>query len=201
MSRRSSSVAFNLTNILEAKVFEKNDTSGKPKKIKLIDNFGISTSYNVFADSLKWSPISMGLRTTLFDNIGVSANSSFSLYGLSKTGGTIGTFAYAQNKKLMRLTNFSVSLDFDLGRLITGDKEKPGQGAAQGGSPPVTPAGQEDGVSGFQAGQNQASSLYDEYGYYIFDVPWSMRVSYNINYIKPAFKSSLNSDTFSKRNM
>ena len=191
LSNRSGTVSFNLTNILEAKVFEKNDTATKPKKIKLIDNFGISTSYNIFADSMKWSPISMGLRTTLFDNIGVSAGSSFSLYGLSKTGEAIGTFAYAQNKKLMRLTNFSVSLDFDLGRLITGDKEKPGQGAVQGGSQPVTPSGQEEGVGGFQAGQNQASSLYDEYGYYIFDVPWSMRVSYNINYIKPAFQSVL----------
>jgi hypothetical protein len=191
LARRSGNLAFSLTNILEAKVFEKNDTSVKPKKIKLIDNFGITTSYDIFADSMKWSPISMGLRTTLFDNIGVSANGNFSLYGLSKTGGTIGTFAFAQNKKLMRLTNFSVSLDFDLARLITGDKEKPGQGDVQGGSRPVTPTGQEEGVSGFQPGQNQSTSLYDEYGYYIFDVPWSMRVSYNINYIKPAFKSVL----------
>ena len=29
-----------LANILEAKVFEKNDTSTKPKKVKIIDNFG-----------------------------------------------------------------------------------------------------------------------------------------------------------------
>ena len=192
LSARSGNIAFSITNILEAKVFEKNDTATKPKKIKLIDNFGISTSYNIFADSMKWSPVSMGLRTTLLDNIGVSANSSFSLYGLSKTGGTIGTFAYAQNKKLMRLTNFSVSLDFDLGRLITGNKEKKGQGAAQEGIRPVTPAmSQGEGMSGIQARENQTSSLYDEYGYYIFDVPWSMRVSYNFNYSKPAFKSIL----------
>jgi uncharacterized Rmd1/YagE family protein len=192
LSARSGNIAFSITNILEAKVFEKNDTATKPKKVKLIDNFGISTSYNIFADSMKWSPVSMGLRTTLRDNIGVSANSSFSLYGLSKTGGTIGTFAYAQNKKLMRLTNFSVSLDFDLGRLITGDKEKKGQGVTQEGSRPVTPAmGQQEGMGGIQARENQTSSLYDEYGYYIFDVPWSMRVSYNINYSKPAFKSIL----------
>jgi uncharacterized Rmd1/YagE family protein len=191
LSARSGNIAFSITNILEAKVFEKNDTATKPKKIKLIDNFGISTSYNIFADSMKWSPVSMGLRTTLLDNIGVSANGSFSLYGLSKTGGTIGTFAYVQNKKLMRLTNFSVSLDFDLGRLITGDKEKKGQGATQEGSRPVTPAMGPEGMGGIQARENQASSLYDEYGYYIFDVPWSMRVSYNINYSKPAFKSIL----------
>jgi hypothetical protein len=42
-----------------------------------------------------------------------------------------------------------------------------------------------------QANRNQESSMFDEYGYSIFDVPWSMRVSYNINYSKPAFKSML----------
>jgi len=191
LSTRSGSISFNLTNILEAKVFEKNDTSGKPKKVKIIDNFGISTSYNVFADSMKWSPVSMGLRTTLLENIGVSANSSFSLYGLSKSGTTIGTFAYAQNKKLMRLTYFSVSLDFDLGRLISGDKDK--QATA---SPPQSNRSglsSQDQVQGMtdQANRNQESSMFDEYGYSIFDVPWSMRVSYNINYSKPAFKSML----------
>ncbi|MBP1665527.1 MAG: hypothetical protein H6Q23_387 [Bacteroidetes bacterium] len=191
LSTRSGGISFNLTNILEAKVFEKNDTSGKPKKVKIIDNFGISTSYNVFADSMKWSPVSMGLRTTLLENIGVSANSSFSLYGLSKSGTTIGTFAYAQNKKLMRLTYFSVSLDFDLGRLISGDKDK--QATA---SPPQSNRSglsSQDQVQGMtdQANRNQESSMFDEYGYSIFDVPWSMRVSYNINYSKPAFKSML----------
>jgi uncharacterized Rmd1/YagE family protein len=192
LSGRSGSVSFSITNILEAKVFEKNDTSTKPKKVKIIDNFGISTSYNIFADSMKWAPISMGLRTTLFNNVGVSANSNFSLYGLSKNGTTIGTFAYAQNKKLMRLTNFSVSLDFDLGQLIRGDKEKKGTGTIQQGNRPVTSAlGQEEGAGVVQPGMNQTASLYDEYGYSIFDVPWSARVSYNINYSKPAFNSVL----------
>ena len=193
LSKRSSNITFNLTNILEAKVFEKNDTSGKPKKVKIIDNFGISTSYNVFADSIKWSPVAMGLRTTLFDNVGVSANSSFSLYGLSKSGTTINTFAYAQNKKLMRLTNFSVSLDFDLGKLIGGDKDKnkttTGPSRQNTGSAP-SPQNQQQGAMN-QADRDQSGSMYDEYGYSIFDVPWSMRVSYNINYSKPAFRSLL----------
>jgi uncharacterized Rmd1/YagE family protein len=135
----------------------------------------------------------MGLRTTLFDNVGVSANSSFSLYGLSKSGTTINTFAYAQNKKLMRLTNFSVSLDFDLGKLIGGDKDKnkttTGPSRQNTGSAP-SPQNQQQGAMN-QADRDQSGSMYDEYGYSIFDVPWSMRVSYNINYSKPAFRSLL----------
>jgi hypothetical protein len=191
LSKRSGSVSFNLTNILEAKVFEKNDTSGKPKKVKIIDNFGISTSYNIFADSMRWSPVSMGLRTTLFNNIGISANSNFSLYGLSSKGAPIATFAYSQNKKLMRLTSFIVSLDFDLGQLIGGEKNKKSAGSSQqgGGSGPQATNQAERMTNA--PNPDQGGLPVDEYGYAIFDVPWSMRVSYNLNYLKPAFKSTL----------
>lgn len=193
LSRRSSNISFNITNILEAKVFEKNDTSGKPKKVKLIDNLGIATSYNVFADSMRWSPVSMGMRTTLMNNIGVSANSSFSLYGLSKRGTPINTFAFEQDGKLMRLTNFSVSLDFDLGRLLTGEKDRSPQQAARSATSGPSSQGMmnEDDARNMSRPGDATSMLFDEYGYYIFDVPWSMRVSYNINYSKPGFKSNL----------
>lgn len=190
--KRSGSVSFNLTNILEAKVFEKNDTATKPKKIKLIDNFNIATSYNIFADSLNWSPVTMGLRTTLMNNIGISANSAFSLYGLSKTGTPIAITNLAQNGSLLRLTNFTVSLDFDLGQLISGNKDKkgtsaPGQNSALSGPPQP---GQEEGLIN-PPGGDQNKAMYDEFGYAIFDVPWSMRVSYNFNYSKPGLKSTI----------
>jgi hypothetical protein len=186
-SKRTGSVSFNLTNILEAKMFEKNDTSSKPTKVKIIDNFNISTSYNIFADSMNWSPVSMGLRTTLFNNIGVSANSIFSLYGLSPTGSPVAKSAFAQNGKLMRLTNFSVSLDFDLGQLIRGDKDKDRQGAGQ-----VTPPQRQADGAPEQGKPDPNEALFDDYGYYIFDVPWSMRVSYNFNYSKPYLVSDIN---------
>jgi hypothetical protein len=182
-SSRSGGITFNLTNILEAKVFEKNDTSSKPKKIKLIDNFGISTTYNIFADSMRWSPLVMDLRTTLMDNIGVSVRGNLSLYGIDKNGHQVGTFALTENNKLMRLTNFSVSLDFDLGQLIRGDKKKAGAGSQQQGQ--QQQLGQ---IQGQRPNEAQKNTLTDEWGYSIFDVPWSMRVSYIFNYTKPAFK-------------
>ena len=94
LSKRSGNVSFSLTNILEAKVFDKNDTTGKPKKVKLIDNFGITTSYNIFADSMRWSPVSMVMRTTLLNNFNISANTSFSLYGKDINGRPIATYAF-----------------------------------------------------------------------------------------------------------
>jgi hypothetical protein len=183
LANRSGGLSFNLTNILEAKVFDKNDTTGKPRKVKIIDNFGISTSYNIFADSMRWSPVTMGLRTTLFNNLAVSAGSSFSLYGLNSKGQQIGTFAFRQNGKLMRLTNLSLSLDFDLGTLIRGDKNKSSTSGQTTSQP-----GQEEEPGALEASLHGGIPR-DEYGYSIFDVPWSMRVSYTFSYVKPSFKS------------
>lgn len=190
LANRSGGFSFNLTNIVEAKVFSKNDTTGKPQKVRIIDNLGISTSYNIFADSMRWSPVTMALRTTLFNNLGISANSSFSLYGINSSGRQVAASAFQENGKLMRLTNFSVSLDFDMGTLIRGDNKRSGSSSQQGLNQGNYGTGQEE-----EAGTRQGNAISgiqrDEYGYAVFDVPWSMRVNYTFSYSKPALRSDI----------
>jgi lipopolysaccharide export system protein LptA len=189
---KSGNISLSLVNIVEAKVYARNDTTGKPKKIKLIDNFGISTSYNVFADSMRWAPIAMQFRTTLANNINVSANSSFSLYGLNSKGSTIGTYEFAQNGKIMRLTNFGTSLDFSLSELLKGKKDQ-NKGAASATNALAQGAtGKETtNKSNDLSQQNSGAGQRDEYGYPIFNVPWTMNLSYRLDYSKPALKSSI----------
>jgi len=192
LSQKSGNISLNLVNILEAKVFARDDTTGKAKKVKIIDNFSINTSYNIFKDSMKWEPVSMQIRTTILENIGISANSSFSLYGLDKTGRTIKTFAYTQNKKLMRLNNFTTSLDFSLSDLLKGNKDKkkintPPQNALTKGS-----AGNNEMAGPNDLAQKNAGAvLKDEYGYPVFDVPWALNLSYSFNYYKSGLKSNI----------
>ncbi len=190
---RSGSITFGLVNILEAKVFQKNDTTGKPKKVKLIDNFSINTSYSIFADSLKWSPVIMSYRSVIIENINIAATGNFSMYGLDQKGNTHNVFYLEQEHKLLRLTGFSTSLDFDLGKLIA-KKQKPGQKAGE------QALAQDNEITGPKAGrlfesaanlnQNQgqtATSLpLDKYGYVNFQMPWSLRVAYSFNYQKPS---------------
>jgi hypothetical protein len=201
---KSGNVTFSLVNIVEAKVFAKNDTTGKPKKVKLIDNFGINTAYNVFADSMNWAPVTMDLRTTLINNINISARSSFSLYGYNSKGSPIGTLFYNQldangnpMHKLMRLTNFATSLDFSLSDLFKRNKDKGktgNTGASQGG----TGVGRntqalQDALPGSNAqGQKQgsAATAKDAYGYNEFNVPWTLNVSYSFNYINTGIKKT-----------
>ena len=150
LSGRSGTLSFSLVNIVEAKVFAKNDTTGKPKKIKIIDNFTINTSYNIFADSLRWAPVTMSYRTTLFENVNIAANSSFSLYGLNSKGNTINTFYYSQTGKLMRMTNLSATLDFDLGQFFRKKKDKNKDSKSTQGGSTSQPAGY-----GSESEQNQ----------------------------------------------
>jgi uncharacterized Rmd1/YagE family protein len=193
LSSKSGNISFALINIVEGKVFAKDDTTGKAKKIKIIDNFGINTSYNIFADSMKWSPVSMQIRTTIVNNVNISANAGFTLYGMDKTGRTISTFAYTQDKKLMRLTNFSTSLDFSLSDLLKGNKEKkkpasnvPQNALAEG------PGFAGSGNPSNPSQQAQGGDIQrDQYGYMVFDVPWSMNISYSVGYSKSGLTSNI----------
>ena len=181
LSRKNGNVSLSLTNILEAKVFERNDTTGKAKKISLIDNFGISTSYNIFADSLNWAPVSMVMRTTLFKTLHISGNANFSLYALNSQGRQTGKFYMAETGKLMRLNNTGVSLDFSVSDLINGMKKKkstpaPAQRTGIDGEP--------DGIVS-PVGKAAGEDAFDEFGYMKFDAPWTMDISYSLTYIKP----------------
>jgi hypothetical protein len=191
LSKKSGIVSLGLVNIIEGKMFAKNDTTGKAKKIKMLDNFGINTSYNVFADSIKWSPVTMSLRTILFNNFNVSLNGNFSLYALNEKGQLIKEFNISQNNKLLRLTSFTTSLDFSLSELLAGDKKKDKSNTAAPGSVDMFNQGYERGQQGMgqKDQQNQSPVLRDEYGYQQFDVPWTMNLSYSFNYSKPSLKS------------
>jgi hypothetical protein len=190
-SRRSGNISLNLTNILEAKVFQRNDTTGKPQKTNIIDNFGISTSYNIFADSLNWSPVSMVMRTTIFKQVNVSASSNFSLYGLDSKGVQTGTYYFSQTKKLMRLNNFAVSLDFSLSDLLKGNKEKKSGQESQLRARNAAEGPENQRETNPVTGPDEGKDLYDEFGYMKFESTWTMNVSYSLNYSKPAFKSNI----------
>ena len=191
---RSGSVTFGLSNIVEAKVFARNDTTGKPNKVKLIESLSLNTSYNLFSDSLNWSPLSMSFRTTLAENINVQASSTFNPYAINDKGITIDEAAITQGQGLVRMTNLNMSLDFDLGRLLSGkdsgrqQQQAGGMGQQGPGITSGTP-----GEAGAGPGSNLplAKSNIDEFGYVKFDVPWSLRVAYNFNYSKPGVTSNI----------
>jgi len=201
LSRKNGSLNFSLTNIIEAKVRERNDTTDAERKVKIIDNLAFNTSYNLFADSLKWSPLSMTMRTTLFNELSISARSNFDFYATDTLSRRINASEWSVNRRPLRMTNFNLSLNFELSNLIKsfiGEKKE-----AESGTPETTNVGSplggmprslEEAGRQQQSGDRQSGSgmTYDEYGYVNFNVPWTMRIAYNFYYTKSTAESRIN---------
>jgi len=135
---------------------------------------------------MRWAPVSMQARTTLLENINISARANFDLYGIDSLGKTVSDFALSANNKLMRLTSVGSSVDLSLDRLLTGRKSTDQSQGSTGSGYDRT------GSTGDDHDHDDTERiLTDRYGYADFDMPWTLNLSYSINYSKPSLKSTI----------
>ncbi|NQV02392.1 MAG: LPS-assembly protein LptD, partial [Bacteroidia bacterium] len=115
-SKQSGVVTLSLSNNLEMKVRNRKDTITGSKKIKLIDNLTISTSYDIAKDSVNWAPISLTGRTSLFKGLSIQYSSRWDPYALDSLGRRTNRSEWKVNKKLLRLDNttWNVGLSYNL---------------------------------------------------------------------------------------
>ena len=112
---KSATASLSIGNNLEAKVRDFADTTGTgTKKVKLIDQLSINTSYNFLADSMKMNNISMSMSTSLFGKVSISASAGFDPYAISDQGRRYNRFAVVSGQGLARLTNFSASASYSI---------------------------------------------------------------------------------------
>ena len=166
----SGSVNINLGNNLEMKLRNLKDTTKDNTKIKLLESFNISTSYNIFADSLRWAPISITGRTRI-KVVDISFNTSLDPYAIAPNEygnyRRINKALVKDNGHLLRMTIAYVTAGFSLNSKARDKKIEEAQ-----------------------------QSMYDIiYGYpnsYVdFNVPWNLRVSYTFRYSKPYNESTI----------
>ncbi|MCR4859242.1 MAG: hypothetical protein K5910_01105 [Bacteroidales bacterium] len=112
---QSATASLSIGNNLEAKVRDFADTTGTgTKKVKLIDQLTLNTSYNFLADSLRMNVISMSMSTSLFNKISISASAGFDPYAISDRGTRYNRFAIVSGQGLARLTNFTASASYSI---------------------------------------------------------------------------------------
>lgn len=158
-------LSLNLTNNLEMKVRTPKDTINTSKKVKILDYFGASASYNFFADSLNLSDISLGARTTLLNRLNVNLSGNLTPYVLDTNNNKINKFRWNEDKKLGKITTASLALSFNLNS--QGQKTNTQQ----------TPKTSDKGT----AEQLEEINAHPE-AYIDFTVPWNFFLSYNLTY-------------------
>ena len=183
---KSGILSFNIANNLEAKVKSENDSTGF-KKISLIENFTLSQSCNLAADSLQWSNLntSIMLRLTKGFNLNLSATWDVYKYGLNEAGAPvrINKLRLFNGGGWGRLsstgTSFSYTFNNDTFRRKKGDDKKgpDSREARQRQQDNKTEGGEQVEDT---SGQTTDLELID--GYAKWDCPWNLTVNYSLSY-------------------
>lgn len=178
---KQAGVGLSIDNILQAKFKPKaTDTSGKPRKVDLIQGFSISTFYNFAQDSLGLSPISFSAHTAIFNQkVNLTFFGSFNPYvnlildsvsnnQIQKYSREINQFTW-QRGKFPTLTSFSFSASGALNP------------ATFHPSPKVVPGSTLQTINPQQA-QRLAMINSDPSAYVDFNIPWNLSFNYSFSY-------------------
>ena len=185
----SSAVGLGLSNILEAKVKDRDSTIIEPKKIKLLNNLNLSTSYNIAADSLNWSPIRMTTGTTLFDNkLNINLGATFDPYAINENGSRINKFNINNKGGLFRMTSANINMGFSFSSKNSKDDKSESSGLNNTRS-----GGRDDDLFGRvddfadssfdeEKDEDEDDSKKEDSKFYNNKMPWDIRLAHSLTY-------------------
>lgn len=181
---QSGSINFGLNNNLEMKVRNPEDTTGTgTKKIKLLESFKLSTSYNIFTDSLNWSQISISARTSMFENkLSFNVNATVDPYAINEKGKVYNEFQWnTKDGGIGRLERVDFSVDVKL------KSKKGGEEDNNTSQPKIGRSADEFSRFGDQALYDQQEQILT---YVDFEIPWNLSANYKIVYTKTGLEST-----------
>lgn len=185
---RSSSVSLRLSSNLEAKVRPAaGDTATKSRKVMLINQLSVATSYNFVADSFQLAPLSANLNTRLFNLFDINMAAQFDPYQRDTAGNRIRRYLVeAPGRKLARLASASLNVSFAFNPAQRQRTPSPNQQAAQANVPglPITPTDPSPTTTTVL----QPGGLVD---YEAFELPWTLNVGFGLSYVAPGPRGQL----------
>ena len=186
----SNTMGFDLSNTFEAKVADKDSTKTEPKKIMLLNNLNLSTSYNLDADgktTLAWSPVRVSGGTQLLNNkMNVNFGATLDPYAIDNAGKRINVFNIDNGGSLFRMTSANMTLNYSITskKDESNKKDKNTQGQRNGG--------REDDLFGKNTDVNDLSkSQFKDRGddgtdkiseFFSSKLPWDMTFAYSLTY-------------------
>ena len=179
----SGSIGLSLNNNLEMKYLSKKDTTNESRKISLLNNFGLSTTYDIIADSFQLAPISMRANTSLFNNkVSINYNGTIDPYhyeedpeGINSTGIRRDIYAWKKGQRIARISSGNLAVSTNLNPKAR-DKDR----------------NLENKVRNSNLNEDQKQNILDQANNYVdFDIPWSMRLNLNLSYSKNGLAKSV----------
>lgn len=168
----SSAIGFGLGNNVEMKVQGAQDSVAR--KVMLLNNLSINSSYNFIADTFKLAPIAISANTNILDNLlNINLSATLNPYRIERTATETGIIVERRVDQLAwrsgslgRITNATLAMSTNLNpqkrNKNTTSREKIGKSNLP---------------------EHEKEFLLQNPDYYIdFEIPWSLAVSYSLAY-------------------
>jgi hypothetical protein len=180
----SNNVGFSLSNTFEAKITDRDSTKTEPKKMMLLNNLNLATSYNMAADSLAWSPVRLSGGTAFFDNkMNVNFGATLDPYAINNAGKRIDKFNLDNGGSLFRMTSANITMNYSLSSNEGNADTKNKQGQRNGG--------RDDNLFGSNTDfSDRRQSQFDEndeeedspLDFFNAKIPWNLTFAYSLTY-------------------
>ncbi|MEY8847472.1 putative LPS assembly protein LptD [Psychroserpens sp. XS_ASV72] len=183
----SSSLGISVGNNFEAKVRDKDSTATEPKKVILLNNLNLSTSYNFAADSLKWSPLRVSGGTTILkDKMNINFGATLDPYALNNNNTRVNQFNINNGGSLFRLTNANVNMSYTLSSdSFEGSSEDDAaiqESIRSGGRADDLFGKPQDFADKRLTDDDKKDKEKENPELYNYKIPWSLRLAYAVNY-------------------
>ncbi len=184
--RYSSAIGLQISNNIEAKIKEKDSLATEPRKVTILNNLNLSTSYNLAADSLRLSPVRMTTGTNLFKNkLNLNLSATFDPYSINNNGFRINKLNIADGGGLFRMTSANLNMNFSIDSKSFNSKNK------SENSENLTGGGRTDDL--FGSSQDLTKSTFDDdeddgrrkenLTEYINKIGWDFRFAHSLTYL------------------
>lgn len=186
----SSSIGLSISNTLEAKVRDRDSTATEPKKVILLNNFNISTAYNLAGDSLRLAPLNVrGAIPIIPNKLDINFAANLDPYALNNNNRRIDKFNINNGGSLLRLTMANVSFgyrfsskDFSGGEE---NKDKMDNETFRNGGRPDDLFGKGTDIDGNFTDEEDVFENKEERkddNWYNYKIPWNLQLAYTMTY-------------------
>jgi len=183
----SNMLGIDLSNTIEAKVTDSDSTKTDPKKVMLLNNLNLSTSFDMNADGVKtlaWTPVRVSGGTQFFDNkMNVNFGATLDPYAIDNSGKRINMYNIDNGGSLFRMTSANMTLNYSISRDSGKKKDESAQTQRNGG--------REDDLFGKPNMGNDQKSQFDDSEdkgedevteFFRSKLPWDMTFAYSLTY-------------------
>lgn len=185
----SNVVGLSLNNSFEAKIKDSDTTKTELKKIMLLNSLNFQTSYDISADSLKWSPLRVSGGTVLFkDKMNVNFGATLDPYAINNAGRRINKFNIDNGGSLFRMTSANVTMNYSLSSKGDAKKENTNKQGQRNGGRGDDLFGRSTDLSDRRQSQFDEDDDDDKKkkdsppAFYNTDLPWDLTFAYSLTY-------------------